>query len=219
MRRGHRLVAGLALFLVVAGGALLTSPSWLLSRLSWLAADPLRFAAVLFLLTLVRPLLAWPTMLLAVLVGYAWGLPGLPVALGLMVLTSVPPYLFARRTGGDGRVADAGRRAVDVAGDFRSVAASRLFPAPSDVVSLAAGVAGVRLWGYLAGTAVGELPWAFAGVVAGRSVEELLDGGLSGVVDPSLVTAALVVACLLLAGPVYRHVRAEEGRVGAGGEE
>lgn len=207
MRRRVRLVAGFTLFFVVAGAALLTSPRWVLSRLSWLAADPVRFVAALLLLSLVRPLLAWPTMLLAVLVGYAWGLPGLPVALALITLTCIPPYLVARRSRDGGRFARMGERAVDVAGDFRSVAASRLFPAPSDVVSIAAGVAGVRFGPFVAGTAVGELPWAFAGVVAGRSIETVLDEGLGSVVDPMLVLAALVAACLLLARPVYRHLR------------
>lgn len=207
MHRRTRLVAGFALFFVVAGAALLTSPGWVLSRLSWLVADPVRFVVVLLLLVLVRPLLAWPTMLLAVLVGYAWGLPGLPAALALMTLTGVPPYLVGRRSSGDGRFARMGERAVGVAGDFRTVAASRLVPAPSDVVSIAAGVAGVRFSSFLAGTAVGELPWAFAGVVAGRSIGTVLDEGLSAVVDPTLVLAALVAAILLVGSPVYRHVR------------
>lgn len=213
MRR-LRLVAGFALFFVVAGAAVLISPQWLLSRLSWLAADPVRFVAALLVLAVVRPLLAWPTMLLAVLVGYAWGLPGLPVALALITLTGVPPYLVARRSRGEGRFARMGERAVGVAGGFRSVAASRLFPAPSDVVSIAAGVAGVRPGPFLAGTAVGELPWAFAGVVAGRSIGTVLEEGLGAVVDPVLVLAALVAGCLLVARPVYRHLR--ERRPSAG---
>jgi uncharacterized membrane protein YdjX (TVP38/TMEM64 family) len=210
--RRLRLVVGLSLFLVVAAGALLTSPAWVLSRLDWLAADPLRFVAALLLLALVRPLLAWPTTLLAVVVGYGWGVPGLPAAVALITLTSVPPYWFARRSRAGGRFSTAGERAVKVAGGFRGVTASRLIPAPSDVVSIAAGLANVRLWPFVAGTAVGELPWAVAGVVAGESIETVLSGGLGAVVDVRLVAAALVAAALLLAGPAYRVVRSGGGQ-------
>lgn len=206
MKRRTRLVAGLGLFLVVAAGALLASPAWVLGRLAWLAADPLRFAAALVVLALVRPLLAWPTTLLAVVAGYGYGLAGLPVALGLIVATSVPPYLVARRNRGDGRWVAAGERARDVAGDLRSVTASRLFPAPSDVVSVGAGIAGVPLGPFALGTALGETPWALAGVLAGQSIERVHAEGLAAVVDPRLAAAGAIVAALLLAAPVYRQV-------------
>lgn len=204
--RRVRLVGGLALFLVVAAGALLTSPEWVLARLDWLAADPVRFLVVLFLLALVRPLLAWPTTLLAVLVGYGWGLAGLPFAVALIALTSVPPFLLARRSRAGGRVSEMSERAVDVTGGLRGVTVSRLVPAPSDVVSIAAGLANVRLSTFVVGTAVGELPWAVAGVVAGESIETVLAEGVGAVVRIELVAAALGAAALLLAGPVYRSV-------------
>lgn len=206
MRRHARLAAGLGLFALVAVLAWLTSPAWVLERLAWLAADPLRLAGALLILALVRPVLAWPTTLIAVVAGYGWGLRGFPVAITLIALTSVPPFLVARRARGGGRVARAGERAVGVAGEFRSVTASRLFPAPSDVVSVGAGVAGVRLLPFVAGTAVGEVPWALAGLLAGQSLDRVLAEGLGAVVDPRLVVAAALVAVLLLAGPVYRHL-------------
>lgn len=205
MQRRTRLAAGLGLLLVVVAGALLTSPRWLLARVEWLAAEPVRFVVVLLALALVRPVLAWPTTLLAVVVGYGWGARGLPFALALVVLTSVPPFLLARRTSDGGRLATAGARAVDVAGDLRSVVVSRLFPAPSDVVSAGAGVSGVPLRAFVVGTAIGELPWVFAGIVAGESVDTVLAEGLGAVVSLRLVAAAGLVALLLLAGPVYRH--------------
>ena len=208
MQRRHRLAVGL-LLLLVAAGALLTSPQWLLSRLEWLAADPVRFVAALLVLAVVRPLLAWPTTLLAVAVGYGWGLAGLPFALVLIVLTSVPPFLLARRTSDGGRLATAGAQAVDAAGDLRSVVLSRLLPAPSDVVSAGAGLSGVPLRAFVVGTAIGELPWAFAGIVAGESVETVLAEGLGAVVSLRLVVAAAVAALLLAAGPLYRHFRAD----------
>ena len=207
MQRRHRAAVGIAALLVVAVGATLTSPRWLLARLDWLAADPVRFAAALLLLALVRPVLAWPTTLIAVAVGYGWGLRGLPVALVLIALTSAPPFLLARRSADGGRFATASARAVDATGDLRGVIASRLLPAPSDVVSVGIGLSGVPLRVFLVGTAVGELPWAFAGVVAGDSIDRLLREGLGSVIDPRLAIAAGIVALLLLAGPAYRHLR------------
>ncbi|WP_373190145.1 TVP38/TMEM64 family protein [Halolamina sp.] len=208
MQRRTRFVLGLGLLLVLVTSTLLTSPAWLLARLDWLAADPVRFVAILLTLALVRPLLAWPTTLLAVVVGYGWGVRGLPFALALIVLTSVPPFLLAQRSAGGGRLATAGARAVDVAGDLRSVVISRLIPAPSDVVSAGAGLSGVPLRAFVVGTALGELPWAFAGVVAGESIETVVAEGLGAVVSLQLAAASAVVAVLLLAGPVYRQANA-----------
>lgn len=205
MQRRHRLILGLGLLLVVAAGAALTSPRWLLARVEWLAADPLRFVVALLALALVRPVLAWPTTLLAVVVGYGWGVRGLPFALALIVLTSVPPFLLARRSADGGRLATAGAQAVDVTGDLRSVVVSRLLPAPSDVVSAGVGISGVPLRAFVVGTAIGELPWAFAGVVAGESIDTVLAEGLGAVVSLQLVAAAALAAALLLAGPLYRH--------------
>lgn len=210
MQRRSRLAASIALLLVVAVGALLTSPRWLLARVEWLAADPVRFVVVLLALALVRPVLAWPTTLLAVVVGYGWGMRALPLALALIVLTSVPPFLLARRSSAGGRIASVGARAVDVAGDLRSVVVSRLFPAPSDVVSVGAGLSGVPLRAFVLGTAIGELPWAFAGIVAGESIDRVLAAGLGAVVSLRLVAAAGLVALLLLAGPLYRHQKAQQ---------
>ncbi|GAB7095828.1 VTT domain-containing protein [Halolamina litorea] len=207
MQRRSRLLVGVGLLLVVAVGAFLTSPQWLLSRLDWLAADPLRFGAALVALALVRPFLAWPTTLLAVVAGYGWGFRGLPVALALIALTSVPPFLLARRSADGGRLATAGARAVDATGDLRGVIVSRLLPAPSDVVSVGAGLSGVPLRAFVVGTAIGELPWAVAGVVAGRSIDRVLREGLGSVIQPELIAAAGLAALLLLAGPAYRHVR------------
>lgn len=206
------MALGAAVLLIVGLGAVLTSPRWVLTRLDWLAADPVRFTAALVALALIRPLLAWPTTLIAVVVGYGWGLRGLPVALALIALTSVPPFLVARRSADGGRVATAGARAVDVTGDLRGVIVSRLLPAPSDVVSVGIGLSGVPLRAFLVGTAVGELPWAFAGVVAGGSIQRVLREGLGAVIEPQLILAAAVAALLLLAGPAYRHLRRPEPR-------
>ena len=201
MRRSRFVLGGALLAVVVA--AALVAPSRVLGRLAWFAADPLRFAVALLLVAALRPLVAWPTTLLAVAAGYGYGLAGLPYALALIVATSVPPFVVARRFGRESWVAGASERVVYEAGDLRSVVASRLLPAPSDVVSAVAGVSGVSLRVFVLGTAVGELPWAVAGVLAGSSLGSLSAASL-GAVDVRLVAAAALVAVLLLAGPVYR---------------
>jgi len=199
-----RFLAGAGLVaLVVALGALV-SPGAILDRLAWVATDPLRLTAALVVVAVVRPLFAWPTTLLAVAAGYGLGLGGFPLALGLVVVTSVPPYWVAGRGSGDGSVAAAGERLVAETGDLRSVAGSRLLPLPSDVVSAGAGVAGVPLRAFALGTAVGEVPWVAAGVVAGDSLSALSGASLAAAMDPRVVVGAALLAALAFAGPVYR---------------
>ncbi|GAA0208416.1 TVP38/TMEM64 family protein [Halobaculum roseum] len=218
------LVGGLVAAAVVIA-AVLSSPSAVLDRIAWVTAEPWRLVAILAALAVVRPLLAWPVTLLAVVAGYGLGLSAIPLSLAAMVATSVPPYLFARRgrdagdalAGGDristavngllDRAVGAGERAVSVAGGTRSVAASRLLPFPSDAVSVAAGLAGVRAGPFVLGSAVGELPWAVAGTVAGASAGRVAEVGLDGVIDPWLIGTAALGGLLLLAGPAYRHYR------------
>lgn len=201
-RARRRIVAGAVLVIVVAG-ALLTSPETVFSRAAWLVADPVRLLVAAVAFAVVRPVLAWPTTLLAVLLGYGFGLAGFPIALVLVTLTSLPPFLLANRLGGDGDVAAAGAAVVDRAGGIRSVIASRLVPAPSDVVSVAAGVAGVRLPAFVIGTTIGEIPWVLAGTVVGLSAETLTAGAVAEVADPRLIVAAAVSAVLLLAPTAY----------------
>ncbi|QZP38766.1 TVP38/TMEM64 family protein [Halobaculum magnesiiphilum] len=218
------LVGGLVAGAVVVA-AVLSSPNAVFDRIAWVTAEPWRLVAVLAALAVVRPLLAWPVTLLAVVAGYGLGLSAIPLSLAAMVTTSVPPYLFARRgrdagdalAGGDrvstavngllDRAVGAGERAVSVAGGTRSVAASRLLPFPSDAVSVAAGLAGVRAGPFVLGSAVGELPWAIAGTVAGASAGRVAEVGLDGVIDPWLIGTAALGGLLLLAGPAYRHYR------------
>jgi uncharacterized membrane protein YdjX (TVP38/TMEM64 family) len=207
MRKSRLLFGGLALTVLVT--AVAVAPATTLRRLAWLTADPLRFAVALFAVALFRPLVAWPTTLLAVAAGYGYGLVGLPYALALITFTSVPPFVVARRLGRESWVATQGERLVHEAGDVRSVVASRLLPAPSDVVSVAAGVSGVSLPAFVLGTAVGELPWAVVGVLAGSSLGSLSTASLAAV-DLRLVVAAGLTAVLLLAGPAYRAFVARE---------
>ncbi|ELZ78234.1 VTT domain-containing protein [Haloferax larsenii] len=205
-----RLVAGLA-FLFVLAGALAVSPETVFGHIAWLAADPVRLVVAVSALALVRPLVAWPTTLLALVAGFGLGPTAIPLALVLIVLTSVPPFLFARHVGGAGRLADVGEQTVAVTGSVRGVTASRLLPIPSDVVSVAAGVSNVSLGAFVIGTAVGELPWAVAGVVAGASVETLTTESLQAVIQPEFAALAALAGVSLLVPPAYRRYRSGVG--------
>lgn len=203
----RRQVAGLAaLVAVVAGASWAFSPATVLGWLAGVTADPVRYGVVLLGVALVRPLLAWPTTLLAIAAGYGYGLPGIPVGLALITLTTLPAFLLARRADG-GRVSAAGARFFAATGEFRGVMAARLAPAPSDAVSAAAGVAGVSTSAFVLGTALGELPWAVAGVLAGRSMQTLSTRGFA--VGAPLVVGAAALAVLVLAGPAYRYLHGD----------
>lgn len=193
------------LLAAVAVAAILTSPSAALERLAWLAADPVRYGVACLALAVIRPLVAWPVTLLAVAVGFGYGPGGAPLALALMVFTSIPPYLFARRVGSRGRIAAVGERIADAAGGTRVIVASRFLPTPSDAVSAAAGVGGIRPRPFVIGTVVGEAPWAVAGTLVGASLESLVGG--SAEFDLRFVLATALLALLLLAGPAYRSYR------------
>lgn len=207
MDRRTRLGAGVLALTLVALLAWAVSPSVALSSLRWLAARPLLFGTALLALSVVRPFLAWPTTLLAVGAGYGYGLLGFPLALGLMTITALPPYGFGLRArGGGGRVTGTAERFLARAGGVRSVTAVRLLPAPSDVVSVGAGVAGVRLRSLLVGTALGEVPWAALGTLAGATVGTLTTGSLARATDPRVVAGAALLGVAALAGPVYRTV-------------
>jgi uncharacterized membrane protein YdjX (TVP38/TMEM64 family) len=204
MDRRVRALAGVAVVAAVGGLAWARSPAWLLARLAWVAADPVRLAAALVVVAAVRPLFAWPTTLLALVAGYGLGLAGFALALPLVVATSLPAYWLAARGTGDGRVAVAGERLVAETGALRSVVGSRLVPLPSDVVSAGAGVAGVPLPAFAVGTALGEVPWVALGVVAGDSLDALTAASLSAAMDPRVALGAAALAGLLFAGPAYR---------------
>lgn len=203
-----------AIVAAVTVAAVSISPERGLSTLTWLAADPVRFAVALVAVSVVRPFLAWPTTLVAIAVGFGYGWIGVPFGVLLLTLTALPPYYLARLGRADpsaddgigSRLSAAGERFVGVAGGSRTVAATRLLPMPSDAISVGAGVAGVRLRPFLLGTAVGELPWVIAGVAIGVSADRLARGELSAF-DPTLFVGMAAVALLLLAGPFYRAYR------------
>ena len=209
-RASLRQLTGIAAVLAVAGvAALMTSPEALFSSAERLAERPATFAVVMVAAYLLRPLLAWPISALSILLGYVLGPAAVPVALAGAVVTALPAYAVARYLGHDAgllaRVGDAGTAVRRTTGDLRGIVAVRLAPLPTDPVSYAAGLAGVPLRPYVAGTALGEAPWVTAAVLLGASAGELTRTGLSA--DPLVVVTAVALAVLLaLSGPAYRRV-------------
>ncbi|WP_290814386.1 TVP38/TMEM64 family protein [Halovivax sp.] len=223
---GRALLGVLVLGAVVAAG-LVVSPSATVGALESVADDPVAFGLVVAGLYLLRPLFAWPTTPLAVVVGYGLGVTiGLPVAMAGVLLTVIPTYLaarwvldgahdealaalpfdgFVRRTG------RAVRRYYETAGPTRGVVVSRLAPIPSDAATCAAAASGVTLRQLLVGTAIGELPWTVAAVVVGASAATITADGL-GELGPPLTLACLFAAALLLSGPTYRLVARSDDR-------
>lgn len=209
-RATARQLLGLAVLGTVTLAAAFTlSPEDIARRVTALAADPWTFGAVLVVAYLLRPVVAWPISVLSVVVGFALGPAGVPVALGGAVLTCLPPYLLARRLGHDagllGTLGDHGRHYFSTTGHLRGVVAARLAPLPADPVSYTAGLAGVSAGRYALGTALGELPWVTAAVLVGASAETVTTEGVHG--GPAIIVGATGLAVLLLSGPAYQVLR------------
>lgn len=208
----YRFMIGL-IAVIVAAAIVTLSPTVVFDHITWIVADPVRVVLVTTGLAIVRPLLAWPTTLLAVLIGYGIGLSGLPLALGLITCTSIPPYLLGRqydRAIGHSKV---GAEFIERTGDTRSVVATRLIPAPSDVVSVGAGIAGVSLIPFILGTIIGELPWAIAGVLAGASAETLTTLSLRTLIQPQLIAAGSIIAVALIGPPIWAWIREQRWEI------
>lgn len=211
------------------------SPEAVAARLERLASDPLLFGLAVFVLYLVRPLLAWPPTACAVAVGYGYGVYGIPLALAGAAFTALGPFYATRWTlgagsdpgAGDGTGAanvdgspdgiggwitvsagearEAGERYFKAAGDVRGMTAARLAPIPADVTTCGAAACGVSVGTMVVGTLVGEIPWTVAAVLVGASAGKVV-GGI-GEVGLPLTVATAIGAALLLAGPAYRHLR------------
>ncbi|QLG48484.1 TVP38/TMEM64 family protein [Natrinema halophilum] len=218
--RMRALAGAIAVMGIVAAG-LFVSPSTMLDMVDSMAADPFTFGLVVTGLYLVRPLLAWPTTPLAVVVGYGFGVAvGLPVALAGVVTTVLPVFFAVRWLAVDDGTNDGGlfertgdtvSRYYDATGPLRGVTASRLAPIPSDVATCAAAVSDVEPRHLLIGTAIGELPWTTAAVVVGASAATITSSGL-GELGLALSVVCAVAAGLLLAGPLYRAIRTQNRR-------
>ncbi|MFB6300319.1 MAG: TVP38/TMEM64 family protein [Halobacteriales archaeon] len=216
--RRWQLGAGLIVAALLIVGVVV-SPETVLGQLRTMLLSPY-FPAVLVGLYLIRPLLAWPITALSVLVGYRYGITvGLPLALLGAVGTSLVPYLAARRIGfGDGiagRLQTGSQQFFTATGDLRGVIAARLAPTPAEAISAVAGAGGVSLPAFILGTALGELPWTIAAVLAGDSMHQLSMDAAS-TPDLRLAAAGGLMAVLLVAGPLYRWYRRRNARRATG---
>ena len=207
---GAGLVGGVA-----AGATVVLSPAAVLGGLTTLSARPALFAATLLAVYLCRPLVFWPISAISLLVGFVYGpAVGLPVALAGAVGTCIPPFLVARyaRSSGVGRsFGSRAERVVDVTGGVRGIAAAHLAPLPVDPISYAAGLSDVSPRSFLLGTALGEVPWVVAAVLAGSSMRSLTIRGVDAGLP--LIVGAAALAFLVLAGPAYRHFNGQRDPV------
>lgn len=197
---------------VAAVAAVLFSPRAILASLEALATRPLLFAGGLAGLYLLRPFLLWPVTSIAVLLGYLFGpAVGLVLALGGAALTAMPPYLLGRYAKSDlglfAYVGSTGDWYFNTVGDTRGVVAARFSPIPGDPISYTSGLSNVPLSPFIAGTIIGEIPWAFVAVFAGTSMRTLTLSEFS--VTPALLVALAGLSVLVLAGPLYRRVASE----------
>lgn len=204
-----RQLVGLAGLLGFAGGmALLFSPATVVARLEALATQPVLFVAVLVALYLVRPFLLWPVSSIALVLGYLYDpVVAIPLALAGAGLTGLPPYLVGRYARTDlglfGYIGSAGNTVTTSVGEARGVIAARLSPVPGDPISYGAGLSGVSLQPFVAGTVVGEIPWALVTVLTGASMRSL--DLTRPTASPELVLALAGLSVLVLAGPLYRR--------------
>jgi uncharacterized membrane protein YdjX (TVP38/TMEM64 family) len=208
-RATARQLIGVAGLLGLAGGlAVLFSPATVVARLEALATRPLLFVTVLAALYLVRPFLLWPVSSIALVLGYLYEpAVAIPIALAGAALTGLPPSLVGRFAQTDlglfGYIGAAGGHFADTVGETRGVVVARLSPVPGDPISYAAGLSGVSLRPFFAGTVVGEVPWALVTVLTGASMRSL---DLSTpTASPELIVALAGLAVIVLAGPVYRR--------------
>ncbi|WP_266078534.1 TVP38/TMEM64 family protein [Haladaptatus caseinilyticus] len=210
--QNRRHVAGFAVVALVAVAGVLISPRFVFRQVGRVTENPLLAAGLFVFIYLVRPFFAWPTTVVAAAVGYVYGpIVGFPIALAGATTSACVPFTAARHfnvgTGIFGRLGDSGDRFFDTTGNVRGMVASRLAPAPSDAVSAAAGLSSVPLRAFVLGTAIGEIPWMVAAVVAGSSFDSLSIEKLGK--NWMLVAVAGVAALFLIAGPAYRHFAGE----------
>ncbi len=207
--RRHAAVAIVIAFAIA--GTIVLSPRRALGAFQRVLASPW-FPLILIGLYAIRPVLAWPITAISLLVGYQYGLlVGLPIALAGAAATSLIPYAVTRyvdtSTGLLGLATDGSTWFFATVGDLRGLIAARLAPTPAEPVSAAAGAAGLSLPTFVLGTLVGELPWTIAAVLAGHTMQQLSLNAATP--DPWLITAGLLAALILLAGPAYRHLRTD----------
>jgi uncharacterized membrane protein YdjX (TVP38/TMEM64 family) len=208
-RATWRQVVGVSLLGAIAAVAsLVFSPDSVIAELEALATRPLLFALALVVVYLVRPFLLWPVSSIALVLGYLYGpVVALPLALAGAALTAMGPYLVGRYAqtgiGLFGSLGRSGQQFVEAVGETRGVVAARLSPVPGDPISYAAGLSNVSVRLFLAGTVIGEVPWALVAVVTGASMRTLTLSEFA--LSPAFFIALAGLAIIVLAGPVYRR--------------
>ncbi|MDJ1431483.1 VTT domain-containing protein [Halostagnicola sp. A-GB9-2] len=217
-----RAIGGVLLVCGIVTVGVLFSPAATVSFLESVAGDPVQFSLVVAGLYLVRPLFAWPTTPLALVVGYGFGVAlGVPIALVGVIVTVTPVFVAARWFVSDpndsslaelpfggaiDRTATAICQYYRTAGQIRGVAVSRLAPIPSDISTCAAAVSGVSYPKFVLGTVLGELPWTVAAVIVGSSAATVRTDGL-GELGLFLTAGCLIAVVVLLAGPAYQTIQ------------
>lgn len=195
---------------VAATASVLSSPSMVVAELEGLATRPLLFLLVLAAVYLIRPFLLWPVSSIALVLGYVYGVAiALPLALVGAAFTALVPYAVGRYAETDaglfGSFGASAGQFVDAVGETRSVVAARLSPVPGDPISYGAGLSGISVRPFLAGTVVGEVPWALVAVLTGASMRSLTLTEFA--VSPELVVALAGLSVIILAGPLYNQYR------------
>ena len=208
-------IAGLVGFAAMA--ATFFSADTVVTELEALASRPLLFALALVAVYLARPFLLWPVSSVALVLGFLYGPAiALPLALAGAALTALPPYLLGRYANSDiglfGTLGTSGEQFVETVGEFRSIVAARFSPVPGDPISYGAGLSGVSLKPFLAGTVVGEVPWALVTVFTGASMRTLSLSEFA--VSTELVVALAGLTVILLTGPLYNYYTSERRTTG-----
>ncbi len=206
----RQLVGILGLAGVAALAFVVASPETVIGELEALASRPVLFLLALSALYLIRPFLLWPVSSIALVLGYLYGVElAMVLALAGAALTALPPYLIGRYAQTDiglfGSLGSSGETVVDTVGAFRGVVAARFSPIPGDPISYAAGLSGVSLRPFLAGTVIGEIPWALVAVFTGASMRTLSLSEFA--VSPELLIALTGISIIVLAGPIYNRVQ------------
>jgi len=167
-------------------------------------------------LYLVRGFLLWPLSAFSVFIGYVSGIPdGIPLVLVGTVFTCFPPFLIGKRLGRETEYFASVAAAEEVftaTGELRGMIAARVSPMPADIVSYGAGMAGVTSRTFIAGTLVGELPWAIGYVFLGDSLHSFSTAAANHI-SMQYISAAMIVAILLVARPLIRYLSARQSEV------
>jgi uncharacterized membrane protein YdjX (TVP38/TMEM64 family) len=163
-----------------------------------------------------------PRTALSVLVGLVAGFwVGLAVALGGAMLAGLAGFALSRWLGRGAAIRLAGARLARVdqlVGErgFVSVLTARLIPVvPFTLVSYAAGLTGVRLAPYLAGTAVGLIPSTVVQVGIGASASFVVEQAATFTVVPVLLVAGPMAALGAVAWRRRKRRAAERAAVPA----